>query len=218
MNFFRLMGDLLHLLAVLFLLSKMLRYRSSAGISLKTQFLYALVFTTRYMDVLTTYHSVYNTGMKLIFLCTSYHICYLMRFQNPWRATYDRRNDRFRIQYLVGFCATAALFFHRRTLHVLQDVLWTFSEYLEAVAILPQIFLLEATARYEALTFSYIFCLGAYRFFYILNWIYRYLREGYVSWISWMAGIIQTLLVSDFFFQYCSQIIGGKKQRLDLTK
>ena len=217
MNLFRLIGDMLHLLAVLILLTKMLRHRTSAGISLKTQVLYAMVFTTRYVDLFSRYVSAYNSLMKMIFLFTSYHICYLMRCRNPWKASYDRVNDSFRVQYLIGFCAILALTFHRHTLHEGREVLWTFSEYLESVAILPQIFLLENTERYEALTSHYIFCLGAYRFFYVLNWIYRYLVEGYVSYVSWVAGTIQTLLYCDFFYHYLTQVVNGAKSKYDLS-
>jgi ER lumen protein retaining receptor len=218
MNIFRLVGDLLHLLAILILLSKMLRGRTAAGISLKTQFLYAVVFTTRYLDLFTTYISLYNTVMKLFFLATSYHICYLMRFKSPWKATYDRDNDTFRLRYLLIPCALLALLFHRESLHLFLEVLWTFSEYLEAVAIVPQIMLMEETERYDALTSHYLFCLGAYRVFYIFNWIYRYATTGHVLWVSVCAGLLQTLLYVDFFYRYVKQVVRKAKQKYDLAK
>ena len=217
MNIFRLVGDMLHLMAILILLTKMLRFRTAAGISLKTQFLFALVFTCRYTDLVTHFVSYYNTIMKIVYLATSYHICYLMRFTSPWKATYDRANDSFRIEYLIVACACLAIGFHRHTLHEVQEVLWTFSEYLEAVAILPQIFLLENTEKYEALTSHYIFALGAYRVFYVFNWIYRYYVEGYVSWVSWIAGTLQTLLYVDFFYHYIVQVVKGAKTKFDLA-
>lgn len=84
-----------------------------------------------------------------------------------------------------------------------KQILWTFSIYLEAVAILPQLFLLQRTGEVENLTSDYIFCLGAYRALYILNWIYRYFtEEGYTQWIVWIAGVIQTAIYCDFFYYY----------------
>ncbi|KAK8612931.1 hypothetical protein V6N13_104256 [Hibiscus sabdariffa] len=74
MNIFRLAGDMTHLFSVLVLLLKIHTIKSCAGVSLKTQELYALVFTTRYLDLFTTYISLYNTIMKLIFLGSSYSI------------------------------------------------------------------------------------------------------------------------------------------------
>lgn len=42
------------------------------GISGKSQILFALVFTTRYLDLLTSFISLYNTSMKVKYL-SSYH-------------------------------------------------------------------------------------------------------------------------------------------------
>ena len=69
------------------------------------------------------------------------------------------------------------------------EILWAFSIYLEALAILPQLFLLQRTGEVETLTSHYIFALGGYRAFYLLNWIYRLATEpGYSNWIVWVAG------------------------------
>lgn len=209
---------MLHLAAILILLGKMLRHRTAAGISLKTQFLFALVFTTRYLDLFTSFISVYNTLMKMFFLFTSWHICYLMRSKIPWKATYDRENDTFRIRYLIIPCAILALFFHRGTEFSIQELLWAFSEFLESVAILPQIFLLEYTERYDALTSHYLFAMGAYRTFYIFNWIYRYATQGTVIWISVLPGIVQSLLYVDFFYHYITQVVHKAKEKYDLAK
>ncbi|KAH9649823.1 hypothetical protein KPL70_026130 [Citrus sinensis] len=44
---------------------------------------------------------------------------------------------------------------------------------------------------------------SAYRALYILNWIYRYFTEDhYIHWITWIAGLVQTLLYADFFYYY----------------
>lgn len=56
---------------------------------------------------------------------------------------------------------------------------WAFSIYLEAVAILPQLFMLQKQGGAESLTGHYILLLGLYRLFYILNWIYRYATEDH---------------------------------------
>lgn len=54
------------------------------------------------------------------------------------------------------------------------EILWAYSIFLEAVAILPQLWMLRRTGQCEALTRYYILCLGGYRAFYIGNWIWRY--------------------------------------------
>ena len=82
------------------------------------------------------------------------------------------------------------------------QILWTFSIWLESVAILPQLFMLQRTGEAETITTHYLFALGIYRTLYIPNWLYRYFAQGYVDPIPWIAGILQTILYSDFFWIY----------------
>ena len=81
-------------------------------------------------------------------------------------------------------------------------MLWAFSIWLESVAILPQLFMLQRTGEAETITTHYLFALGAYRALYIPNWMYRYFTEGHFDAHSVFAGIIQTILYSDFFWIY----------------
>jgi hypothetical protein len=81
-------------------------------------------------------------------------------------------------------------------------MLWAFSIWLESVAILPQLFMLQRTGEAETITTHYIFALGAYRALYIPNWIYRYFTDGYFDPIAVVAGLVQTILYSDFFYIY----------------
>lgn len=50
-----------------------------AGISFKTQALYATVFITRYLDLFTSWVSLYNFIMKIFFIGSSCYILFLMR-------------------------------------------------------------------------------------------------------------------------------------------
>ncbi len=69
------------------------------GISGKSQFLFAIVFTTRYLDIVTNFISPYNTVMKMVFLITTYGTLYLVFFK--FKATYDSNHDTFRAEFLV---------------------------------------------------------------------------------------------------------------------
>ena len=81
-------------------------------------------------------------------------------------------------------------------------MIWSFSLWLEAVAIMPQINILSRFGGAERFTLHYIAALGSYRFFYILFWIYRYCVEGYICWTSVLSGVLQTALYVDFFILY----------------
>ena len=91
-----------------------------------------------------------------------------------------------------------------KTFYFLQ-ILWTFSIYLESVAILPQLFMISKTGEAESITSHYLFALGAYRALYIVNWIYRYYYEGFYDFIAIIAGCVQTALYCDFFYLYITK-------------
>ncbi|KAL1292450.1 hypothetical protein HN51_060885 [Arachis hypogaea] len=201
MNIFRLAGDMTHLLSILVLLLKIYATKSCSGISRKTQELYAIVFLARYLDLFTEFISLYNTVMKIVFIVSSLAIVYCMRLHPLVRRTYDRELDTFRHYFLVGASFFLALILHEK--FTLQEIFWAFSIYLEAVAILPQLVLLQRSGNVDNLTGQYVFFLGAYRAFYILNWIYRYLTEPrFTRWIACVSGVVQTALYADFFYYY----------------
>ncbi|KAH3762623.1 ER lumen protein-retaining receptor [Pelomyxa schiedti] len=198
-NPFRIAGDVVHMLSVVLLLWKIRRQKRCSGISLKTQILYAIVFTTRYLDIFTNFWSMYNTFLKVVFLSTSYYTIYLI--YRKYKATYDKDHDTFQILYVIAPAAALALVFTDE--YALMETLWTFSIILESVAILPQVFLLQKTREVENLTAHYIVALGAYRSLYLLNWVYRYFTEpNYRAWFVWIFGMLQTALYCDFFYYY----------------
>jgi ER lumen protein retaining receptor len=216
MNLFRLSADLMHVASIFLLLLKMMTSRSCAGISRRTQELYLVVFLTRYLDLFVSHPfrsplSFYNTVMKILFISSSSYIIYLIRVK--YKHTYDHVHDTFRYEFAVGAAAVLALVFHLKMTFL--EILWAFSVFLEAVAILPQLFLLQKTGEVENITSHYIFCLGAYRGLYILNWIYRYFTEHRSNqWLAWGAGTLQCVLYADFFYHYYLSCKQGKKLRL----
>lgn len=202
-----------HLLSILVLLLKIMGTRSCRGISLRTQELYFLVFVCRYLDLFYSFISWYNTVMKLVFLASSGTIIYLMRFHRVVKLTYDKEQDTFRYLFLILPCLALACLLNNEM--TVLEVLWTFSIYLEAVAILPQLVLLQRTQNIDNLTGNYVFLLGMYRSLYILNWIYRFMTEpNYRQWIVWISGIIQTILYADFFYYYIKSWKNNEKLSL----
>lgn len=215
MNIFRLIGDMSHLASFLVLLLKLLASRSAAGISLKSQELFFLVFVTRYVDLFTHFVSLYNTVMKVLFLLFSGAIVYVIRCREPFRSSYDKSHDTFlHLKFAVLPCAILAVVFNEE--FSIMEILWTFSIYLEAVAIIPQLILLQRHGEVENLTSNYVLLLGAYRGFYLLNWIYRAATEKsyHMIWLMFIAGMVQTALYVDFFYYYAMSKYHGKKMTL----
>lgn len=215
MNIFRLIGDMAHLLSFLVLLLKLMASKSSVGISLKTQELFLLVFVTRYVDLVFHFVSVYNATMKVLYLGFSSAIVFGIRFKEPFRSTNDKSQDTFlHWKFAVLPCAILALVFNER-FEVL-EILWTFSIYLEAMAIVPQLIMLQRYGDVENLTSNYVVLLGIYRLFYVVNWVYRATTESayHMIWLMMIAGIVQTALYVDFFYYYAMSKWHGKRLSL----
>ncbi|XP_013111976.1 ER lumen protein-retaining receptor [Stomoxys calcitrans] len=210
MNIFRLAGDLAHVFAIIILLLKIWKTRSCAGISGKSQILFSVVYLTRYLDLFTTYVSLYNSVMKVLFLASSGATVYLMYIK--FKATYDQNHDSFRVEFLLVPCLLLSLLINHE--YTVMEILWTFSIYLESVAILPQLFLVSKTGEAESITSHYLFALGSYRALYLLNWVYRYIVESHYDLIAICAGIVQTILYCDFFYLYITKVLKGKKLQL----
>uniref|UniRef100_A0A8C3DET6 ER lumen protein-retaining receptor n=1 Tax=Corvus moneduloides TaxID=1196302 RepID=A0A8C3DET6_CORMO len=201
MNIFRILGDVSHLLAIIILLLKIVKSKSCAGISGKSQILFALVFTTRYLDLFTNFISVYNTVMKVVFLVCAYITVYMIYVK--FRKTFDSENDSFRLEFLL-VPVTGLSFLENHSFTPL-EILWTFSIYLESVAILPQLFMISKTGEAETITTHYLFFLGLYRALYIANWVWRYHTENFYDQIAVVSGVVQTIFYCDFFYLYVTK-------------
>lgn len=210
MNIFRLVADLSHLASYFILLYSIEGSKSIAGLSLKTQILYVIVFVLRYLDLFTTYVSMYNTLMKLAFIGLSSYTVFVMVKKYPKTIREDL--DTFPAKYLAGAAAvTAVVFTHAYTF---RELLWSYLIWLESVAIIPQLYLLQRTGSAQTITSHYIFALGIYRALYIPNWIYRYLVEKKSDYVAVLAGILQTIVYSDFFYIYYTKVMQGKSFEL----
>lgn len=172
--------------------------------------MFAMTYTARYLDLFTNFISLYNSTMKVIFLAASYATLYLIYLR--FKATYDHNHDTFRVEFLLIPTAILSLLINHDFSPL--EILWTFSIYLESVAILPQLFMVSKTGEAESITSHYLFALGCYRALYIFNWIYRYYVEGFYDLIAIVAGVVQTVLYCDFFYLYITKVLQGKKLQL----
>jgi len=165
---------------------------------------------SRYLDLVQKWVSLYNFVMKIFFIGSSVYILYLMKVR--YRPTNDPSIDTFRVEYLLGPAFVLGVLFNYS--YSISEIFWSFSIFLEAVAILPQLFILQRTGEAETITTHYLAALGAYRGLYIPNWIYRYYAEDVLDPISITAGLVQTGLYLDFFYVYFTRVLQGQKFEL----
>eukprot|EP00477_Mikrocytos_mackini_P000745 GAHX01000797.1.p1 GENE.GAHX01000797.1~~GAHX01000797.1.p1 ORF type:complete len:221 (+),score=14.65 GAHX01000797.1:30-692(+) len=220
MNIFQVCGDTIHLASVIILLLRIYAFRTLKGLSKNTQICYLILFSTRYLNIFTAKHYLlYILFFKVFYISTSGTIVYL--FSQPrLKKTYDGKRDHIFWGYLVA--ASFAL-----TLLAKYEGLITFfrnfSFILEAVAILPQlavvhIYANENEGQIETITSDYLFCLGVYRVFYILNWIYKGIKNGshYYEPLVWACGTVQSLFYIDFIYYYSRSRMIGQSMKLPI--
>ena len=200
-NVIQLIGDSLHLLSFVIIIYKIIRDRSCKGVSAKTFEIYLLVFCTRYLDLFMYFISLYNTSMKILFIGASAFILYLMKYNKRYSISYDRiKEDIFPHIYLIPFALIMTLLIHKDW--TWWGLTWSFSLWLESVAVFPQITIISKSNGTLAYIAHYLAALGSYRFFYIILWIYRYAKYQTLSWVSITSGVLQVALYADFFYLY----------------
>ncbi|KAL5583113.1 hypothetical protein UlMin_015555 [Ulmus minor] len=149
--------------------------------------------------------------MKLVFLGSLFSIVWYIRSHKIVRRTYDKEHDTFCHLFLILPCLFLGLFVHEK--FTFKEVMCTFSLFLEAAAILPQLVLLQRTKNIDSLTRQYTFVLGYITIpdsLYIVNWVYHYFTEPhYVHWIreislslSLYTHVIISIYKCIFYFHY----------------
>ncbi|OHS95281.1 ER lumen protein retaining receptor [Tritrichomonas foetus] len=212
-NIFRYLADFSHLISVMILLHKMIKKRTCAGLSLKTQFLFLIVFIARYVNGSFFSPPVYNIVFRIFYIVSAAAICYLM--WKPLKQTYDHRHDTFRAVIVIVLAIPFALFTMPQK--TVPHFFFAYSLWVECVAIIPQLMLLGRTVKFDALDRDYVFFLAIYRLFYLLNWIYKMVTgTGKTASVIWITGIIQTLVFSDFIYEYLKLKVNGKSSVLPI--
>ena len=169
MTYLKIIADMLHLSSIIILFLKIRSSRNCIGISSKTQELYIIIFCLRYLDLFMYFVSWYNTIMKIAFIAGTIYTAYLIKYKKPYCTTYEPLKDDFEhFKYLLPLAGILTLIIHASWEPF--ELVWSFSIWLEAFAIMPQLHLLRKLGEAENITSHYIVALGLYRLFYIFNW------------------------------------------------
>lgn len=194
-NVFRYFGDYLHLFGVFMLLATLSKNRSCQGISRSTQQLYLVVFLARYLDLLDRSQNSYLIFFKVTYITTS--VIALLIF---WKLdkTYERLKDTCNLIVILIPCITATVLYADE--YTTLDVLWTFSQFLEGFAMVPQyIFCYRDRTNTDFGVRLYVLSMGGYRVLYAANWIYKKIQMPQYSDVhSWVGGCIKICFFVDY--------------------
>jgi ER lumen protein retaining receptor len=200
--------------------------RRASGVSIKTLQLYCLVFFFRLTSIFR--HEGYlpydKSGDWL------YHIIELVAFvftssvlygcMVPFKGTYQADLDKFGefnvppgygAVYLAAPALLFAIFIHPSlNSDFMSDVAWTYSMYLESLALIPQLYMFQnqASGVVELLTAHFVAALGFGRMMEFCFWMYSYHELATNSgsklpgYLALMSQVMQLVLLVDFFWYY----------------
>ncbi|KAI2502708.1 ER lumen protein retaining receptor [Fragilaria crotonensis] len=210
LNPFRASGDLLHIIAVCMILYRLFVKKNAQGISLKTQVALLFVSVTRYLDLFTTFYSIYNSMLKIFYITSSLFICCSISCLHQLKSTYRPDQDMAGVQFRHYVIATILTFSFPCILSLSvgsdidpMDVCWTASILWEPLALIPQAIMYRRYRQVEGLTgASFLFLMGLYRFLYIINWMYRANTEKWYKHhlVVYFGGGAQVLIASCALF------------------
>jgi hypothetical protein len=158
--------------------------------------------------VLTRYHGTYNENTDGF---------------GAWRVP-----SKAGVVWLLGPALALALLLHPSLNgNWLTDSAWAGSQYLEAVAILPQLWLLQRRGgEVDELVANCIFLLGAARVFHFVFWAFSFhelndrtggsFRGAYPGYVVILSQAVHLLITGQFFYLFLASAKRGRPMRLPL--
>jgi len=244
-SFLMTLGSFFLAFAFVVLIFKVYTQKSAAGVSLKTLVLYAIVFFFRLCSILIyegylpfdksgdwLYQVVEVSSLLLVGAAI-----YLTSVKLG--ATYSGKHDKFAnglylpdklaVLWVVIPALLLALVLHPKlNSNFITDVCWTFSVYLEAVAVLPQLFMFQTQGgEVEAFTSHFVFCIGAARMMHLAFWFSSFhelndrmsgsAAAKYPGHVIVFAQIVHLVLMLDFFYYYVKSLRTGGPMMLPVS-
>ncbi|GMH02991.1 hypothetical protein Nepgr_004830 [Nepenthes gracilis] len=211
-------AEAVHAIGISVLIYKLMKEKTCAGLSLKSQDLTAIFLAVRLYCSFVMEFDV-HTLLDSATLATTLWVIYMIRFK--LKSTYMEDKDNFATYYVLVPCAVLALLVHPSTSHhIVNRILWAFCVYLEAVSVLPQLRVMQNTKIVEPFTAHYVFALGVARFLSCAHWVLQVLDTrghlltalGYGLWPSLVliSEIVQTFILADFCYYYVKSVLGGQ--------
>lgn len=233
-SFFLTLGAIVRMFGFFLLLMKLRDQHTNAGVSLKTLELYSVVFVSRLCSILV-YEGylpfdrsgdwVYQTvELGSLSLCLMNIYSVLNMFQQPYLFSEDKFGGSDAVKgvavLVIPSFLLAVLFHPTLNKNIFTDTAWTFGEYLETVAVLPQFFLLQKINKpVEGWISHFVFSLGLSRLFLFIFWISsfhelqdkrsKFFLAGFEGWFIMFAQIAHLAIMGEFCFYY---LLAAKEQ------
>nr|GMD12254.1 putative ER lumen protein-retaining receptor C28H8.4 [Ipomoea batatas]GMD15660.1 putative ER lumen protein-retaining receptor C28H8.4 [Ipomoea batatas] len=218
-NHFFVAAEAIHFTGILVLIYKLIRKKTCSGLSLRTQEITALYLAIRLYCSFIMEADI-HTVLDFVTLVSTLWVMYMIRFKLKF--TYMAGMDSTPIYYIIVPASILAVFVHPHTSHLqIHRMLWAFCVYLESVAVLPQLRMMQKAKMIEPFTAHYVFALGIARFLELAHWIiqvyesggkYLYLAGRGYLWIPavFVSEMVQSFILADFCYYYVKSAMRGQ--------
>lgn len=234
-SFLIILSSMSQMLGFVIVVWKVYYYKSCSGISYNTVISYLIILSSRLLS--TIFYSGYLPSdeagdwfYQLTEIVTLFSIISLaVMISGVYRDSYNAEFDVIYWGYLAIPCLGLALLVHTNlNRNVLTDVAWTFSMYLETVAIYPQIDLfVKKRGQIESFTSHYVSLQGLSRLFSLIFWFYTYeelvsassdagysLFPSYCGYFIIFSQFAQLVIMIDYYYHYFKNLYSGEEMNL----
>ncbi|CAG9830553.1 unnamed protein product [Diabrotica balteata] len=188
-------GNLSLVLGTIYFILSIFVEKSYNGISAKTQLLYMIVYTTKYFD-----DSIMFVWVMNFFSSTAFFLSFRMK------ETYEKKYDSFWTEILLIPLFILAVFVNHD--HSPFSILNAFSEYLESLALLPQLYLICNRKKITKHMKVYLYYIYAYKCLKMLYWLHVYYILDDLNIRSLTALAVEFIILSVFIvILHCKKMI-----------
>ncbi|KEP67367.1 UNVERIFIED_CONTAM: ER lumen protein retaining receptor, putative [Hammondia hammondi] len=223
-SFLMTLSSLISMFSFLMVVLKIEATKSVAGVSLKMIECYVVLIFARLCSIIPfegylpydrSGDWLYQCVEALSFLLAG-TVVYLCR--RRYASTYDVGGDTLNHLFLIVPAALLALLFHPSlNAFMPADFAWTFALYLEAVAVLPQLFMFQKQGKVEPFTTHFLAAQALSQVFSFIFWVSSYSElnsaqntlKSYVG--HWVIGmqVMQLIVMGDFIYHYIRCLTSG---------
>lgn len=233
-SFFMVLSAIFQMSSFIIVTMQVYNYQNASGISLNSMIAYLIVLISRLSSTLfydgylpsdTTGDWFYQFCEIISVISVVLLIIFITRL---FRDTEDSQYDTVDYKYLMLPTLILALLVHTSlNNNIVTDIAWSFSMYLESIAIYPQINLFtKKGGQIESYTSHYVSLQGLSRLMSLIFWWYTYeelneeledsysLFHLYTGYALIACQIIQLLLMIDFYYYYFKSLFKGEKMNV----
>jgi len=197
MNIYRILGDLCLISSTPIFTYKAIT-QGPTGISLTTQCLRLLMFSARYLDVLTVFISPYNILMKYFLVVSTLILVVILSWQKltrPGKKDVVSAISSILVIVLNSFFASTWLNYR----FTLMEILWSFSRIIEPFVEIPQLTEMYQMDKWDTWIVIYYSTICANVFFNVGNWTVKYLYAQFFDPITVFCALSEFLVIAGFF-------------------